>query len=199
MELKITADFAKQLISRSKKDAKLAGEVARQFLNSIEPGAMARFLLDPHAAETLLAQRLMQSPERTLQDLQALQGQRPTQAAGRPRGGSQVRTSAAKPKGKRPRLSAEQTASLKRQIKTFLARQRWSTRKELTRVVELPTQAIYRRIMQELQDAGEIVSKGEKSKTKYALNARKAKKPAAKKPAPTKPAPTKPAKRAKKR
>ena len=65
MELTITSDFAKHLFTRSKKDAKLARVLARQFLNSVEPHAMARFLLQPEVAEKLLTSRVMQNPEQT--------------------------------------------------------------------------------------------------------------------------------------
>jgi hypothetical protein len=174
MELTITSDFAKHLFTRSKKDAKLARVLARQFLNSVEPRAMARFLLRPEVAEKLLISKVMQNPEQTLKELQALEGGRPERKAkrkakrpGRPR----LTKKSATPvrRRRRGRLSREQSESLKEQVKTFLARHRWSTRKELTAVVDLSTQAVYRRIMGELLEAGVVVSKGEKSKTTYAL------------------------------
>jgi hypothetical protein len=190
MELTITSDFAKHLFTRSKKDVKLARVLARQFLNSVEPRAMAQFLLRPEVAEELLASRVMQNPERTLKELQALEGEKPERKTkrkakrkakrlGRPR----VAKKRAAP-ARRGRLSREQSESLKEQVKTFLARHRWSTRKELTAVVDLSTQAVYRRIMGELIEAGLVVSKGEKSKTVYALKGRGVgKKTAKKKPA----------------
>jgi len=66
-------------------------------------------------------------------------------------------------------LNAAQSDALKQQVVAFLAKHPWATRKQLTAAVPLKTQAVYRRIMHELQAAGKIVGKGQKSKAVYAL------------------------------
>jgi len=66
-------------------------------------------------------------------------------------------------------LVKQQSEALKQQVVGFLAKHPWATRKQLTAAVPLKTQAVYRRIMHELQAAGKIVGKGQKSKAVYAL------------------------------
>jgi hypothetical protein len=157
------------------KDEKLAKALARQFLSTIEPSAMAGFLLEEEVAVALLAARFQKDPERTIQELQALQGVAPAQGAtrrGRPPGRPTKRAAAAvgrKRGARRRRLKAAQVEQLKAQVRAYLAKHRWATRKELTAAIDLPTQAIYRRIMTELHKAGDIISKGEKAKRVYAL------------------------------
>ena len=82
--------------------------------------------------------------------------------------------------GKRRRLSAEQVQAAKDKIKKYLKGHPWATRKEMSGVADIPTQAIYRRIITELRTSGEVISLGEKSKTVYALAGTKAKKGARK-------------------
>lgn len=157
------------------KDDKLAKALARQFLSTIEPSAMAEFLLEEEVAVALLAARFQKSPEQTIQELQMLQGiapAKPVKRRGRPPGRPAKRAAAAvgrKRGAKRRRLKATQVEQLKGQVRAYLAKHRWATRKELTSAINLPTQAIYRRIMTELHDAGDIISKGEKAKRVYAL------------------------------
>lgn len=155
------------------KDEKLAKALARQFLSTIEPSAMAGFLLEEEVAVALLAARFQKDPERTIQELQALQGAAPAQGAkrrGRPPGRPTKRAAVGRKRGaRRRRLKAAQVEQLKDQVRAYLAKHRWATRKELTAAIDLPTQAIYRRIMTELHKAGDIISKGEKAKRVYAL------------------------------
>jgi len=170
MELTITGDLAKQILTASKKDSRLAEALARQYLGAIDPGAMAAFLLTHDVAMALLAERLKQDPVSTIRALQGLPERRgrvprPTARRGTGRTGGR----------RRRRLTASEVEQLKAQVKTFLARRGWATRKQLTGAVKLETQAIYRRIMGELQQAGEVVSRGEKSKAEYALKGGKKK------------------------
>lgn len=164
MELTITGDLAKQILTASKKDGRLAEALARQYLSAIDPGAMAAFLLTHDVAMALLAERLRKDPVSTIRALQGLPGRRGRAPV------SGTRRKAGRAGGRRrKRLTAGEVAQLKAQVKTFLARMGWATRKQLTGAVALETQAIYRRIMGELQQAGDVVSRGEKSKAEYAL------------------------------
>jgi len=61
----------------------------------------------------------------------------------------------------------------KNKIKKFLKAHPWATRKEMSNVADIPTQAIYRRIITELRTSGEVISQGEKSKAVYALKGTK--------------------------
>ena len=83
--------------------------------------------------------------------------------------------------GKRRRLSAEEVRQAKDKIKSFLRSHPWATRKEMSGVADIPTQAIYRRIITELRTTGEVISRGEKSKAVYALGGAKGAKKNAKK------------------
>ena len=78
-------------------------------------------------------------------------------------------------------MSPDAAQQLKNEVTSFLAKNRWATRKQLTDAVALDTQAIYRRIMTELQQEGLIMSKGEKSKAVYSLKGRGLSKTVAKK------------------
>lgn len=153
------------------RDDKLARALARQFLSTVDAALMAEYLLEEEVAVALLAARFRKNPEQTIQDLQAMQGAgAPVRRRAKGKGAPAVRPVVGKKRGaKRYRLNAAKVAELKAQVRAHLAKQRWATRKELTAVVDLPTQAIYRRIMTELQEAGDIISKGEKAKRVYAL------------------------------
>ena len=104
---------------------------------------------------------------------------RPKKAA--PKKARKVRGRKAAPTtGKRRRLSAEEVQRAKDKIKKYLQAHPWATRKEMSGVADIPTQAIYRRIITELRTSGEVISLGEKSKAVYALKGAKAKKAARK-------------------
>lgn len=186
MELTITGEFVKQVLAASKKDTRLANTLARRYLATIDPSAMASYLLTQDVAVALLADRLRKDPVSTIRALQKMPAAGARPARGRAAPGARPG------KPKRRRLTAAQSEELKSQVKAFLAKHPWATRKQLTRVVPLTTQAVYRRIMHELQAAGEIVCKGKKSKAIYALSgvkrkttkAKPAKRKAAKKKAP---------------
>jgi hypothetical protein len=166
MELTITGDLAKQILSASKKDSRLAEQLASQFLTSIDPHAMAAFLLTREVAVSLLADRLRRNPVATIKSLQKLPGR-----GRRPVGRKKAAAAGTPTRGRkrRRRLTAADVEALKGQVRSFLSKNGWSTRKQLNQAVDLGTQAIYRRIMLELQQAGEVVSKGEKSKAVYGL------------------------------
>jgi hypothetical protein len=164
MELTITGEFVKQVLAASKKDTRLANTLARRYLATIDGGAMASYLLTQDVAVALLADRLRKDPVGTVRALQRMPAAGGRAARGR------VAPGARAGKAKRRRLNKAQSQELKRQVKAFLAKHPWATRRQLTRVVPLTTQAVYRRIMQELQDAGEVVCKGKKSKAVYALS-----------------------------
>ena len=85
---------------------------------------------------------------------------------------------------RRRRFSPEEVNQAKDKIRTYLGSHQWATRKELSTAGEIPTQAIYRRIITELRTSGELISKGQKSKAVYGLkSAGKAKKPKGRKKA----------------
>ena len=179
MQVNITGDFVKKILEASPKNSDLPAQLAGQLLASIEPTSMAAFLLTKEAAVSLLAERLQSDPTGTVKALQDLPG-REDEAEKPARRTTTKAATAAKPqgrkpkakgkgKGKRQRLSPEQAADLKCQVRAFLKANGWSTRKELTGAVALSTQSIYRRIMGELQAEGVIVAQGTKARAVYGL------------------------------
>lgn len=88
------------------------------------------------------------------------------------RGPSRPKKAKAKPAAKRIRLSAEQVQQAKDKVTGYLGKHGWSAPKVLIEVAGLTTKGTYRRIINELKEAGKIVSQGEKSKTVYGLKAK---------------------------
>lgn len=184
MELTITGEFAERILATSKKDSRLAQALAERYLEAVDATAMARFLLTRAVAASLLAERLKKDPAGTIRLLQRL----PAASGARRAPLRKVAVSVAAPKPakrKRQRLGEGESDRVKNQVRAFLAKHPWATRKDLQRAAHLPTQAIYRRIMGELQRSGEVVSKGRKATVAYALKGAAAKRPGAK-PAPAK-------------
>ena len=183
MQLNITGEFVKSVLEASPKNSDLLAQIADQLLASVDQGAMAAYLLTREAAVSLLAERLAGDPVGTVNALQGLPGRE--ESAPKPaRRGREKAATAAKPRGRRPgakgkgkgkgkgkrqRLTSEQAADLKQQVRAFLKSNGWSTRRELTAAVELSTQAIYRRIMGELQEEGIVVAQGQKATAVYGL------------------------------
>ena len=177
MQLNITGDFIQKVLETSPKDSDLPTQLAGQLLASIDQTAMAAYLLTKEAAVTLLAERLKCDPVGTVEALQELPAREEDAPEPARRGRKQAATVAkprerkprAKANGKRQRLTAEQAADLKDQVRVFLKANGWSTRKELTAAVALNTQAIYRRIMGELQKEGTVVAQGTKATAVYGV------------------------------
>ncbi len=168
MDLTLTGDIAKQIITLTKKDRNLALAMARQFLTSVEPLALARYLLTPDVATALLAQRISKNPELTLRQLQGLAAN-----AGRPR--AAARRVGRPARRKRHRLTPEEIRRIKSEVRGFLGRHPWSNRKQIGDAVSVPSLAAYNRIMAELRREGAIQAQGEKSKTVYAVKGQNAK------------------------
>jgi hypothetical protein len=178
MDLTLSGDIAKQIITLTKKDSRLALALARQFLSSIEPLEMARYLLTPEVATNLLAQRIAKNPEQTLRQLQSLT----TQPVARPA----ARKAGRPARRKRHRLTTDEIQRIKSEVRGFLGRHPWSNRKQIGDAVAFPSLAAYNRIMGELRREHAIQAQGEKSKTVYAVkghNGKQARRPRAKKAA----------------
>jgi hypothetical protein len=176
MDLTLSGDIAKQIITLTKKDSRLAMALARQFLTSVEPLAMARYLLTPEVATNLLAQRIAKNPEQTLKQLQGLVGQ--------PAGRVTAKRAGRPARRKRHRLTADEIQRIKSEVRGFLGRHPWSNRKQIGDAVAFPSLAAYNRIMAELRREGAIQAQGEKSKTVYSVkghNGKAARRPRAKK------------------
>ena len=178
MDLTLSGEITARVLTLLKKDTRLAKHFAGQFLSSVDQQTMASYLLSGELALDLLTRRLEANPERTVRELSRLAegeaqprgrrgrrvkaGRKPAAASAAPRGrGRRVR--------RRRRLSAAQGEGLRTEVRSFLSKKPWSSRKQLTAAVAFPSQAIYNRIMGELKTAGEVVQKGEKSKTTYAV------------------------------
>ena len=188
MQLNITGDFITQVIEASPDSSDLPAQIAGQLLSSIDQTAMAAYLLTREAAVSLLVERLKSDPMATVQALQGLPA-REAETPKPPRRGRKTAAASATPrprktrtktrtkakakakakKDKRQRLTAEQVADLKGQVRAFLKANGWSSRRELSAAVKLDTQSIYRRIMGELQKEGVVASKGEKALAVYGL------------------------------
>lgn len=168
MDLVLTGALAKQILVMAKKDGKLAQTLAEQFLRTIDPATIADYLLSADVAVGLLADRIKKNPEATLRELQALPlgGGRPTKKVAAPR--------VAAKRGKRIRLTPGQIEKIKSDVRRFLQQKPWSNRKQISKAAHFPSLAAYNRIMAELRAASIIQSKGEKSKTVYALKGAKA-------------------------
>lgn len=180
MDLMLTGEIAKHLFSLTKKDTKLAQALAQQLLDAIDPTAMAKYLLTTDIAKNLLAEKIKTNPEEALRALERLSTSRSgaRKGAGRQgsrRGGKVAGTREGSAAGmrrgrrKRQRLTSDQINHIKDQVRSFLRHSPWSTRKQLLNHVDFPSVAAYNRIIAELKDSGDILARGEKSKTIYAV------------------------------
>jgi hypothetical protein len=169
MDLVLSGPLARQVLVMAKKDPKLAVALAEQFLGTIQPNAMADYLLTPEVVAALLAERIKRNPEVTLRELQAL----PTgKSSRRPTAKGAIvkaKSLAARGRRRRIRLTAAQIDKLKTDVRRFLGQHPWATRKQIGKAVGFPSLATYNRIMSELRSAGDVQSHGEKAKTVYAL------------------------------
>jgi hypothetical protein len=172
MDLTLSGDIAKHIITMTKKDNKLAEAMAREYLKTIPEPAIADYLLTQDVVLSLIADRLHKNPELTLRQLQDLAVGK---AARAPRGRGPIRRAVKKAAGrKRVRLSGDQVEGLKSKVRSFLGGHPWSNRKQLFAAVRFPSLAVYNRILGELRESRVVQSKGEKSKTVYALFGAKA-------------------------
>jgi hypothetical protein len=154
----------------AKKDGKLAQTLAEQFLRTIDPAAIADYLLSADVAVGLLADRIKKNPEATLRELQAM----PVGGRGRARRPVAAVRPAAVKRGKRIRMTPGQIDKIKGDVRRFLQQKPWSNRKQISKAVAFPSLAAYNRILGELRAASIVQSRGEKSKTVYALKGAKA-------------------------
>ena len=176
MDLTLSGEITAHVLTLLKKDAGLARHLAGQFLASVDRQVMASYLLSGELALDLLTRRLKANPQRTVRELGRLaQGEQVRGGGGRRRARAAAATGPRRVKRikRRKRLSAAQAERLRADVRSFLTKKPWSSRKQLTAAVEFPSQAIYNRIMGELKHAGEVVQKGEKSKTTYAVKGAK--------------------------
>ena len=175
MDFMISGEFTKYLLTVAKKDKTMTHAIALQLVHTVSPEILYSYLLTPQVAESLLADRLQKNPEKTLRELEGLaKNGRGTKSRRPSKNGRKVTLTAKVPRGvkrrnKRQRLSLDRIEEFKTQVLKFLSANRWATRKQIGTVVAIPTQAIYTRIMSELRQSKQIVSKGEKSKTVYSL------------------------------
>lgn len=154
MELTVTgAIFTAAL----KKNPNLASTLAQQYLQGVDPLAMAVFLLDKKTAMVLLESKLRSDPEGTIQALNRL----PTRPAS-PNG-----KRARKQPARRRQMSAEDTEEAKLKIRKYLSLHRWATRKHLMRYAGIESNAVWRRIIGELMAADELTARGDKAKREY--------------------------------
>jgi hypothetical protein len=177
MDLMLEGEFGKKLVVLLKKDPNLAHALAEQWAVRVDQAALHRYLLDEGVAIGLLTTRLQKAPEETLEGLKALsQGRAVAKPGRRPAGRPKKKVAAGAPKKekKRLRFSQEAVEEIKSQIRTFLGRNTWASRKQIQEIAKIPTQALYRRIMSDLRDANEVIQRGQKSKTLYALTGTKA-------------------------
>jgi hypothetical protein len=177
MQIKLTGEIADHVLALAKKDSKLAQALAQQFLATTDPWAMARYLLGGGAAMAILTARLTTDPRGTVAQLQRLPTRAEEQVPARGRGAKQI-VATEKParrrgRHKRQRLSEEQAEKIKAGVRAFLGKHPAASRKALTKAVRFPSAALYNRIMGELKKAGEVMQKGEKSKTVYSLKKRR--------------------------
>ncbi len=149
--------------------------LALHLFHTVPQEILYSYLLTPHVAENLLADRLQKNPEKTFRELEKLakRGWGPKFRRSSMDGKKATLTAKVRPgikrRRKRQRLSADRIEEFKTQILKFLSANRWASRKQIDSVVDIPTQANYTRIMSELRKSKQIISKGEKSKTVYSL------------------------------
>lgn len=189
MELTLTGPLANRLYDLAKDDPDLARALAQQFIDQVEPSALYGYLLDHETIISLLTTMLQQNPEQTLTDLQLLAAGKkatapsaakihaPAAAPARTKAKPQARKTKAKAKpaakkakaqsGGRRRFTKDDVEAIKDKLSAFLQTEGWVTRRQLESVVEIPTQALYRRVIGEMREEGRIVSKGQKAKTVY--------------------------------
>ncbi len=185
MEFSFGGQFVNQLVSMSKNDPKLARALAQEVMEGMDLDALGAYLLRGGAAVDLLTERLMADPAGTLQDLHALETPKakPKKKGAKKGAKSKAKKPAAKkPAAKKPvakkaaaakpatrkRLTRDEAEQKKAAIVAFLKKNPWSGRKEIAAVAQVNTQAVYARLMSELRNAGVVVSRGVKAKTRYA-------------------------------
>ena len=171
MDLLVSGAFAKKLMRLASKDSQLTVALAQEWASRVDRQALTAYLLDAETAVRLLAERLKQDPEKTLDELQRLEARQGKRRAAS-RGTAEPATASARRRRGRPirmRLSASQLEETKQLVRAFLGRNPWANRKQISEAARGPTPALYARIMGELKDAGEIIGKGEKAKAVYAL------------------------------
>jgi hypothetical protein len=98
------------------------------------------------------------------------------------RGGAPSRRSASRAAGtarsrprrgatrRRGRLTRAQSEALKQAVRELLAANPGSGRKQIVEAVDFPSRAVYKRIMGELRESGQLVVTGQRQKTVYSLS-----------------------------
>lgn len=177
MELVVNEDFTRKLLAYTKIDDRLAMALAQQILSTSFPAELAYYLLTPDIALRLLTERIQKFPAQTIRDIEKLPqiNSNPRGRKAPPRIGWNRSTVADRSKAvggkrhKRKHLRSEEVDKIKNKIKSFLAQHPWSNRKDITAAADIPSMAIYNRIISELKDSKTVIAFGEKARTTYAL------------------------------
>jgi len=165
----LTAEILNTLADQIADNPRLVQKLAEHFLATTNKVAMANYLLADGVALKLLTERLRAKPKRTLMEVAGLPAgeegpvEKPRGRRGRPKV-----TKKTKPKA-RVRLSARQSAGLKRRLVTFLKANPGSTRKQIEAAVSFPSASVYARVINELKAEGVVVQKGERGKAVYGV------------------------------
>ena len=174
MEFTFGGEFVSQLVLMAKKDPKLARAMAAEVMTGMDLEALGVYLMRGDVAVGLLTARIMRDPATTLAELHALEQSASPSAKKPPRTKRAVKAPvrkkpAAPARTTRKRLTRDEAEQKKSAILTYLDKNPWSGRKQITAVAQVSTQAVYARLMSELKNAGVVVSRGQKAKTRYAV------------------------------
>ena len=171
MEFLFGGDFVDQLVSKAKKDPELALALAHEVMGMVDPQKLEAYLMAGDVPADLLTSRLMADPAATLAELHALAERlNPPRKKPRkkPKKVARAKKAPAKKPARRKRLTREEAEKKKAAIVAFLKKNPWSGRRQIAEVAEVETQAVYARLMSELRETGQVVSRGQKAKTRYA-------------------------------
>lgn len=166
MKLEITWDFVSQILAASPKDSPVVEQLAAQLVASIDHSAMATYLFTRETAVSLLAERLQNDAAGTIKALEDLSTR--VEETAKP-AAPEARSRKLRSKDKRPRVSAKKAADLREKVCAFLKSNGWSSRRELSAAVGLKTDAIFRHVVGELQEDGQVGCKGENELAVYGL------------------------------
>jgi len=183
MQLALTPEILKTLADQLADNPRLANTLAQHLLAVTNKLAMANYLLADGVAYKLLTERLRAKPKKTLMEVAGLtEGARaPEPRAARRRGRPKAKAAIKRPPKAKPkarqRLSARQSAGLKRRVVTFLKANPGATRAQIEEAVSFPSPSVYTRVIKELKAERLVVQKGERAKAIYALRGTKGKAP----------------------
>lgn len=162
MELVVKGDLLRQMLEQARMDDAFAINLAEQLVNEIDPTALNAYLLTAEVATRLLAERIVEDPEDTIQALREL----PERTSPPPQGKKRRR------RRKRRRYTDAEIEEIKNAIIVYVQDHPWTNRRNIQASVFIPSLALYHRVIGELKEEEALEVRGTRSKTCYRLTAK---------------------------